>query len=183
MSSWSRGLLLALGCWALAAGASLEAQNPATAPDTARARRTVDSLIRVGAWRPPVADTVRSPPDTVRAAALDRAEGLHLVAFALGIMILTALAVETLLFAWRVATALDDRSPVGVRTYWGDFGAGNGGWEASRALTLVVVTVVLAGLTVAVATALLRAAQPAVAEPAAPETSARPAAAAPATQK
>jgi hypothetical protein len=180
---WLCRLLIAIGCWELAVAPSLWAQNAPAVADTAAARRIVDSLIRTGAWRLPTADTVRRPTDTVRAAGLNRDEGLHAIAFIAGAFALAGLAVATFRFGWRAVTALDHGSPIGVRTHWGDFGAGNSGWEASHALALVVVTVVLASLTAAVATALLSTAQISEGERAAQGKAAPSGAAAPGIKK
>jgi hypothetical protein len=154
-------LLAVAACCVIAhpAGASAQAA-PAqpVAPDTLAARRKVDSLVRAGAWKAPKPDTVRLPPDTVRAAAFTLDSTLRATAFAAGMVVLIGLGFATLYFAQRFFSTLDRRSPIGVRNHWGGFGGGGGGWEVTPGLSLLTATVMLAVLTAVVASALLGAA-------------------------
>src|SRR6476661_2111568 len=98
INSWRHVLLLGLGCWVLASVPTLGAQKVSTTPDTAAARRIVDSLVRAGSWRLTIADTIRPAPDTVHAGALSRDDGLRLMAMFAGILVVASLAISTISF-------------------------------------------------------------------------------------
>lgn len=125
--------------------------------DTVAAKRIVDSLVRVGAWRAPKSDTVRPKPDTVRVAVeyawVD--ETIHGVTFLLALTLLAALATLTYKLGRRFVDELRSRPPIGVRSRWAGFGGGDGGWEITPALSLLTLTIVIGILTAVVASAVL----------------------------
>jgi hypothetical protein len=154
MTSWQRslyGVLTAAGCTVLCAAQSSGQAPPP--PDTARARQIVDSLVRAGAYRLPPPETV-SVADSTAAAGFAWDTYLHVGSFLAGLLVLAALAIATMYFARRFFGSLDRRSAIGLRTHWGGFGGGDGGWDLTPALSLLVGTVVLAILTAVVASAL-----------------------------
>jgi hypothetical protein len=127
------------------------------APDTVAAKRLVDSLVRVGAWRAPRPDTVRLKPDTVRVPVdypwVD--EAIHGVTFAIALTLLGLLGWLTYRLGKRFDEELAKRPPVGMRSRWAGFGGGDGGWEVTPALSLLALTVIIGILTAVVATAVL----------------------------
>jgi len=148
------GVLALLLCGS-AAFAPLTGQPAPVSPDTAAARAIVDSLVRSGAFRMPRPDTVRVAPDTVRARSRVVDDSLRMGAFIVGLIVLAGLGVGTVQVGRRFLGAIDARAAIGVRSQWGGFGGGDGGWEMSSALSLLSVTVVLAVLTAVVATSFL----------------------------
>ena len=153
----SRSSVLALMLCGSAALTPLNAQATAVAPDTAAARAVVDSLVRVGAFRLPRPDTVRVAADTARPRSRVVDDSLRIGAFVVGLIVLTGLGVGTVQVGRRFLKAIDARAAIGVRSQWGGFGGGDGGWEMSSALSLLSVTLVLAVLTAVVATSVLSA--------------------------
>jgi hypothetical protein len=136
-----------------------QAQTQTQSPDTVAAKRIVDSLVRVGAWRLPTRDTVRAKPDTVRVPVdypwVD--EAIHGVTFAIALTLLGVLALLTYKLGSRFDKELKDRPPVGLRSRWAGFGGGDGGWEMTPALSLLTLTVVIGILTAIVASTVLEA--------------------------
>ena len=145
------GVLAVLLC----VGASMPLASQAQ--DTVAAKRIVDSLVRVGAWRPPRPDTVRVKPDTVRVPVdypwVD--EAIHGVTFAIALTLLGMLAWLTFKLGRRFDDELGKRPPIGVRSRWAGFGGGDGGWEITPALSLLTLTVIVGILTAVVATVVL----------------------------
>jgi len=127
------------------------------AQDTVAAKRIVDSLVRVGAWRSPKPDTVRAKPDTVRVPVdypwVD--EAIHGVTFAIALTLLGLLGWLTYKLGRRFVDELGARPPIGVRSRWAGFGGGDGGWEITPALSLLMLTIVIGVLMAVVATAVL----------------------------
>ena len=150
------GVLTLLLCGS-AVFASLAAQAPPARPDTAAARAIVDSLVRIGAFRMPRPDTVRVAPDTVRQRSRVVDDSLRIGAFVVGLLVLAGLGAGTVQVGRRFLKAIDARAAIGVRSQWGGFGGGDGGWEMSSALSLLSMTLVLAVLTAVVATSVLSA--------------------------
>jgi len=151
----SRSSVLALMLCGSAAFAPLSAQATPVAPDTAAARAVVDSLVRIGAFRLPRPDTVRVAADTARARSRVVDDSLRIGAFVVGLIVLAGLGVGTVQVGRRFLKAIDARASIGVRSQWGGFGGGEGGWEMSSALSLLSITLVLAVLTAVVATSVL----------------------------
>ena len=129
------------------------------AQDTVAAKRIVDSLVRVGAWRAPKPDTVRVKPDTVRVPVdypwVD--ETIHGVTFAIALTLLGLLSWLTYKLGRRFVDELKARPPIGFRSRWAGFGGGDGGWEITPALSLLTLTIVIGVLTAVVASAVLEA--------------------------
>jgi hypothetical protein len=143
---------------ATSAAQSTTAQT-AVRPDTVAARRIVDSLVRAGAWTRQV-DTVRLADTSASGVPIAAAPSpLEWWAFVVATLVLVALAVSAIAFGTRFAASFRDRSLVGVRSQWGTFGGGDGGWEASPALTLLLVTLVLGALAAFLASGMLDAAK------------------------
>lgn len=139
------GVLSLLLCVCVSLPLASQAQDTVT-------RRIVDSLVRAG-WRaplPPKPDTVRVPANT---AWVD--ETIHIVTFVIALALLATLAILTYKLGRRFLTTLDSRSAIGMRSQWGGFGGGDGGWEVTPAFSLLTLTIVLAILTAIIATAVL----------------------------
>ena len=159
MVNWRRVIIVAMAIGPTSLlGLPLDAQAVAPPPDTASARRVVDSLIRVGAWsapKPQNPDTVRLPAVAVPSepSAIDQA--LHVAAMLAGTAIIFGLGALTILFSVRFLAALNGRFTVGMRGHWGGFGGNESGWEISPALTLLGLTIAFAILTTVVASTLL----------------------------
>jgi hypothetical protein len=155
MVTWAR-VFLSLAVLASIAP-QLGAQSGGSASDTVASQLLIDSLLAAG-WRAPpqpAGDTVELPPDTIVVAASSPVDWIPLVSVAVGMLALAGLAFLTYLAATRLFRAIDRRSSIGVRSHWGGLGGGNEGWEVSPALSMAVVTIILAILTTVVATAVL----------------------------
>jgi hypothetical protein len=149
-----------VACFAIVPAQTSVAQAPEATPDTAAARRVVDSLVRVGAWPRSVTNAIRPVADTILTQPSAFDETLHIAALFGGLVVLVGLSILTVWCAVAFMGALKIRMPITMRSHWGGFGGGGSGWEISPGLTLLALTATFAILTTIVANSLLASARP-----------------------